>query len=102
MQSALIDSLAIPQANDAKAHLAGSWTRPRYWDWRGRISFEKPIVAMSMMRVGSHLAWARSEKQPRTELVVRVLLGWYDADARDVQVSFSIGQNGPRLRTMLN
>jgi hypothetical protein len=34
-------------------------------------------------------------------LDTRLLLGWYDADGHDVQISFSIGENGPRWRTRL-
>lgn len=97
----MLTSLVIPQGKDATARITGAWTRPRCWDWRGTISWAEPIVALSMMRVGSHLEWARSEKQLKTELDVRQLLGWYDAAGHDVQASFSIGKNGPRSRTML-
>src|SRR5262245_20767335 len=54
---------------------------------------------MSLMRIGPRLESARSEKQSKTEFDTRLLLGWYDAEGHDVQVSFSIGENGPRWRT---
>ena len=97
----MLDPVVIPTPLQHPARLAGSWTRPRYWDWMGHLTAGVPIVAVSLMRVGSHLEWARSEKGPKAELEARLLLGWYDTVGRDVQVSFSLGENGPRHQTLL-
>jgi hypothetical protein len=98
----MLDSIVIPTPSQRSVRLAGSWKRPRYWDWNGTIAADAAIVAVSLMRVGLHLEWARSEKGPKTELDARLLLGWRDTVGRDVQASFSLGDNGPRTQTLLD
>jgi hypothetical protein len=97
----MLESPVIPMSSSITARIAGSWQRLRYWDWNGKISADEAIVAVSLMRVGSHLEWARSEKELTSELDVRLLLGWHDSGGRDVQVSFFVGDHGPRWRTTL-
>ena len=95
-------SISIPNPSGIVATVEGSWIRHCPWDWNGKVSADKPIVALSFMRVGSVVEWARSEKGPKTELKVRLFLGHFDSQGRDVQASFSIGENGPRTRTLLS
>jgi hypothetical protein len=98
----MFDSLRIPPSVNTVATLTGSWKRPRYWDWNGTIDASEPIVALSLMRVGTRLEWARSEKGPKTTLNIRLLLGFDAPDRSKVCVSFSIGANGTRRWTLLS
>lgn len=96
----MLDSLLILPSGCIGARIQGSWKQLRYWDWNGQIFADEPIVAVSLLRVGARLEWARSAKGPETVLEARLLLGWHDSSGHDVQVSFSVG-NGPRWRATL-
>jgi hypothetical protein len=82
--------------------IEGVWEKKRLWDWNGTITANEPIVAISFLRVGNRVEWARSKKDLTTKLDVRLFLGIFDSDPRDVSVGFSIGLNGPRWRTLLD
>lgn len=93
--------IQIQNSKDSSAKIEGKWEKKRNWDWNGKIIANESIVAVSFLRVGNRIEWARSEKQSTPELDIRLLLGIFDADPKDVQVVFSIGTNGPRWRTFL-
>jgi hypothetical protein len=57
---------------------------------------------MSFLRAGDRVEWIRSEKASHPEMEIRLLLGRYDADGRDVQANFGIGENSVRGRTTLD
>lgn len=97
-----IFEIEIPNATNSFAKLEGKWERKRNWDWNGIIIADKPIIAISFLRVGNRIEWARSQKQSASELDARLLLGIFDSDPKDVQVVFSFGANGPRWRTVLD
>ena len=97
----MISEIQIPDCHNSFAVLEGTWEKKRNWDWNGTIAAEKPIVAVSLLRVGNRIEWARSGKKPAEKLDVRFLLGIFDSNPRDVQVTFCIGGNGPRWRTLL-
>jgi len=94
--------IQIPNSPNFFAEIEGTWEKKTYWDWNGTITAKEPIVAISIMRVGNHVEWARSQKTQTTKLDIRLLLGTYDSNAKDVLAMFSIGNNGPRLRTLLD
>jgi hypothetical protein len=96
-----ISEIQIPNCDNSFATLEGTWEKKRNWDWNGTITAEKPIVAVSLLRVGNRIEWSKSEKKPTEKLDIRFLLGIYDSDPKDVQVTFFIGGNGPRWRTLL-
>ena len=93
--------IQIPNTTNSIAELVGAWERKRNWDWNGVITAKSPIAAVSFLRVRNRIEWARSQKELTAKLDVRLLLGIYDSDPRDVSVGFSIGVNGPRWRTLL-
>ena len=97
-----IFEIQIPNPNNSFAKLDGKWERKRNWDWNGTIGANEPIVAISFLRVGNRIEWARSQKQLTPKLDIRLLLGIFDSDPKDVSVGFSIGENGPRWRTLLD
>lgn len=98
----MLDSINISSPSNALATLTGSWKRPRYWDWNGKVSANEPIVALCLLQVGARLEWARSEKGPKTTLEARLWLGFDAPDKAKVCVSFSIGENQVRLWTLLD
>src|SRR5205807_353910 len=51
--------------------------------------------------VGGEIHWVRSEKDVRSPLEIRLLLGRYDTTGRDVQPNFGIGENSVRSRVLL-
>jgi len=97
-----LDSVRIPPGSKASATLSGSWQRPRYWDWNGALAGTEPIVGLSLMQIGERLEWARSEKGPKSTLDVRLLLGFDAPDKSNVYVSFCVGENLTRWRTLLD
>jgi hypothetical protein len=97
-----LDSVRIPPASKISATLSGSWKRPRYWDWNGTLTASEPIVGLSLMQIGERLEWARSEKGPKSILDIRLLLGFDVLDKSNVYVSFCLGENLTRWRTLLD
>ncbi|HEX7860250.1 MAG TPA: hypothetical protein VF773_08000 [Verrucomicrobiae bacterium] len=97
----MFDGFAIPDSDSPLAAIEGVWTKRTHWDWHGKVSATAPIVGVSFLKVGSLVQWARSEKGPNLTLGVRLHLGRYDLEGRDVQVSFSIGSGQPYTRTLL-
>jgi hypothetical protein len=97
------DTLTLLSKNSFVA-VESAWERKRlgFWDCHGEIVGNEPIVAVSIMRIGNRVEWARSGKGSTTKLDVRLLLGMYDSNPKDVQVTFFIGGNGPRWRTLLD
>jgi hypothetical protein len=98
----MLDSLCIPPSVNVSATLTGSWKRSRCWDWNGTMTAGEPIVALCLMRTGTRLEWARSEKGPKTTLDVRLLLGFDAPDRSNVCAYFSIGENQTRRWTLLS
>ena len=95
--------IQIVNSPNSFADIEGTWEeRKRYWNWNGTITAKEPIVAISLMRVGNRIVWARSGKNLTAKLDVRFCLGIFDSDPKDVQTIFCVGGNGgPRWRTML-
>jgi hypothetical protein len=93
---------ALPNPKDSRASIEGSWVKKRWWDWNGIAVADAPIVAVSILHVKNRIEWARSEKNKINSLDIRLLLGGYDSIGKDVQVGFSMGDNGPRWRTILD
>jgi hypothetical protein len=86
------DALTLLSKNSFVA-VESAWERKRlgFWDCHGEIVGNEPIVAVSIMRIGNRVEWARSGKGSTTKLDVRLLLGMYDSNPKDVQVTFFIG-----------
>ena len=98
----MIESISITPTIKIKAMLAGSWTRPRAWDWIGTIKCEEPIVALSLMQVGTRLDWVRSEKGPKNVLEARLLLAFDTPNKSNVCACFGIGEASLRRWTLLS
>jgi hypothetical protein len=97
----MLEDLLIPDSERPLAAIEGAWSRGSNWDWKGKVSTTAPIVAVSFIRVGTLVQWARSEKGPKLSLAMRLHLGRYDREGRDVQATFAIGEGMPRTRTLL-
>src|SRR5207244_2541522 len=98
--------IQIPNPLNSFAEIEGTWKEgnegKRYWNWHGIITAKEPIVAVSFMRVGNRIEWARSGKDLTKEIDVIFGLGTFDSDPKDVQTIFYVGGNGPRWRTLLD
>lgn len=78
----------------------GTWhTAALRRDWCGRAQAAEPIVALTLNGFGE---WAKSDR-PLTDgsLTVRLLLGPYDKERRDVLVNFSVGGGYSLSRTIV-
>lgn len=80
---------------------AGEWMPAPKRDWRGLIQSTESVVAVSFLKAGSHVEWCKSDRGSLAGLEVTVMLGNYDNLGLDVQVNFSIGNKGPRWRTLV-
>ena|SRR2546427_13249253 len=98
----MIDSLTIPTPSPVTITISGAWSERPPWNWKGSVVGPEPIVAMTFLRIGSHVRWVRSEKTVHTEMEVQLLFGRYDSRGLDVQPRFSIGNNSVRWRTVLD
>jgi len=81
--------------------VAGEWLPAPKRDWRGVIQSAETVVAIAFLRVGGHTAWCKSDRGSLHGLEVSVMLDRYDNFGLDVSASFSIGNNGPRWRTLV-
>jgi hypothetical protein len=81
--------------------LEGGWLPPPWREWRGVAAAGEPLVAVAFLDSGAVVEWCKSERRSAENLAVRFLLLPYDADGRDVQVNFSVGDGGCRGRSLL-
>ena len=79
----------------------GEWLPAPRRDWQGVIQASETLVGVSFVCIGSHTEWSKSDRGSAEGLEARVMLGNYDSLGLDVQVNFSIGNNGPRWRTLV-
>lgn len=97
----MFKEVIIPDSAQPPAVIEGAWTRRSDWNWMGKVSTTAPIVAVTFAKVGPWVYWARSEKGPLVRLKVRLHLGRYDREGRDVNAAFSMEEGCARARTML-
>ena len=78
--------------------LSGAWQPVRERDWRGLATAPEPVVGVAFLKSQAWSSWCKSEPPSDAGLVVRLLLGRYDAAGTDVQVGFSVGGGHVRSR----
>jgi hypothetical protein len=67
----------------------GQWSHGRVRDWCGWANATEPFVAMTFLSTPTACNWSKSERGG-TPRKIRILLGHYDEQGRDVQVNFSV------------
>lgn len=88
----LLDGIA-----EGLATLEGGWIRRR--DWRGALTADVELVAVSFLARDKGIEWCKSERPRGRPSTVRLHLGEHDREGKDVQVVFSIGTGAVGSRT---
>ncbi|MBI3417480.1 MAG: hypothetical protein HY043_19490 [Verrucomicrobia bacterium] len=96
-----VTSKVPPQTTALEVTVSGAWLPSPKRDWQGLIQSSQGVVGISFISAGSHTEWCKSDRGNTEGLEARVMLGNYDSLGLDVQVNFSIGNNGPRWRTLV-
>ena len=89
------------QVTELEVTVTGAWLPSPKRDWQGLIQSSEAVVGISFISVGSHTEWSKSDRGSTEGLETSVMLGNYDSFGLDVQVNFSIGNNGRRWRTVV-
>jgi hypothetical protein len=95
----MLPDLHFDCLGDIDVEVKGSWCEGRRRDWRGVASALEPLVAVTFVASSDGAEWCKSKRPQPSGQPIRLLLAHYDADGTDVQVNFSVGESGRRLRT---
>jgi hypothetical protein len=102
-----LHEVALPGLSQMPIELVGEWEGGGALgnrNWWGVANCEQPILALGLIECEGCFDWVKSPKPASNSLPVRVYLGPYDDDYRDMQVALgfgSSGSEGPRSRTTL-
>ncbi len=59
--------------------------------WAGTLEAEEPIVALTLLKIGDNVLWARSSHKTGTSLDLHIQYSPVSEGRRDVQVAYCVG-----------
>jgi hypothetical protein len=88
----------VPGAARVPVTSAGGWVPLPERRWKGTLTSNAEIVALTILRCGKTLDWAKSSSSS-SSTSIRMGIGQYDLVGLDVQAWLSVGSGGTGIRT---